>query len=251
MIPCRHPPEAGWKAALGLESGVAWKAAIGAAKVGRWLASIPQPAPPRSAYVSFVPAVKLLEKLLLRSVPASNPIQWDDGNTGDQSARTSAHGMCAREQYGAHLQTIPPHQLTVSRHCHSCHASVKPMLTHKQVQVFCLGFCVVDSVIHNCNGDSSRSCRRRCGQCRAAGSTTEPVGTSDSASQTTGGLATMLPQPYAVSRSHEHSQDSNAVIASDSFFTTRGCSANAVTDAGQTFGSKFPQTRLDESPCLT
>ncbi|KAA6429337.1 MAG: hypothetical protein FRX49_00732 [Trebouxia sp. A1-2] len=62
---------AGGKEAAGLTSEREWKAATGAAKVGRWLASIPQPAPPRSAYVSFVPPVTLLEKLLLlRSVPA-------------------------------------------------------------------------------------------------------------------------------------------------------------------------------------
>lgn len=70
-VPCSPAEAAGGKEAAGLTSEREWKAATGAAKVGRWLASIPQPAPPRSAYVSFVPPVTLLEKLLLlRSVPA-------------------------------------------------------------------------------------------------------------------------------------------------------------------------------------
>ncbi len=71
-VPCRLAAAAGGKDAAGLPSEREWKAATGAAKVGRWLASIPHPAPPRSAYVSFVPPVTLLEKLLLlRSVPAA------------------------------------------------------------------------------------------------------------------------------------------------------------------------------------
>ncbi len=70
-VPCSPAEAAGGKEAAGLTSEREWKAATGAAKVGRWLASIPHPAPPRSAYVSFVPPVTLLEKLLLlRSVPA-------------------------------------------------------------------------------------------------------------------------------------------------------------------------------------
>ena len=116
VIPCRHPPEAGWKAALeSAESAVAWKAAMGAAKVGRWLASIPQPAPPRSAYVSLVPPVKLLEKLLLlRSVPASERLQWDHRRTGDCSARTSAHGVSARGQCNSEkLHTISSQPMAV------------------------------------------------------------------------------------------------------------------------------------------
>ena len=69
---------------------------MGAAKVGRWLASIPQPAPPKSAYVSFVPPVKLLEKLLLlRSVPAGSKTT-DHCKTGVGFARASACGLTAR-----------------------------------------------------------------------------------------------------------------------------------------------------------
>ncbi len=60
-VPCSPAEAAGGKEAAGLTSEREWKAATGAAKVGRWLA----------AYVSFVPPVTLLEKLLLlRSVPA-------------------------------------------------------------------------------------------------------------------------------------------------------------------------------------
>lgn len=92
--PCSPAEAAGGKEAAGLTSERKWKAATGAAKVGRWLASIPHPAPPRSAYVSFVPPATLLEKLLLlRSVPAARLL------IGKLAVVQLSHSLSARAEH--------------------------------------------------------------------------------------------------------------------------------------------------------
>ena len=93
-VPCSPAEAAGGKEAAGLTSEREWKAATGAAKVGRWLASMPQPAPPRSAYVSFVPPVTLPEKLLLlRSVPAER------NAIGKLTVGKLSHSLSARAEH--------------------------------------------------------------------------------------------------------------------------------------------------------
>ena len=93
-VPCSPAEAAGGKEAAGLASERERKGATGAAKVGRWLASIPHPAPPRSAYVSFVPPVTLLEKLLLlRSVPAARIA------IGKLAAGKVSHSLSARAEH--------------------------------------------------------------------------------------------------------------------------------------------------------